>query len=55
MGGREKEEEEEEEEQGTYMDAMDWKTARLTATMPTRVGSEKWAASRGVGPRLCAL
>ena len=37
------------------MEAMDWKTARLTATIPTRVGSEKWAASRGDGPRLLAL
>jgi hypothetical protein len=36
----------------TYIDATDWKTARLTATMPTLVGSEKWAASIGLGPRL---
>jgi hypothetical protein len=37
------------------MDAIDWKTARLTATIPTRVGSEKWTASKGDGPRLRAL
>ena len=37
------------------MDAMDWNAARLTATIPTRVGSEKWAASNGDGPFLCAL
>jgi hypothetical protein len=34
----------------TYIDAMDWKAARLTATMPTRVGSEKCVASSGEGP-----
>ena len=34
----------------TYMEAIDWKTARLVAIIPIRVGSEKCAASRGVGP-----
>ena len=34
----------------TYIDANVWKTARLTAIIDIRVGSEKWAASSGVGP-----
>jgi hypothetical protein len=38
-----------------YMDAMDWNAARLTATMPIRVGSEKWATSKGDGPLRYAL
>jgi hypothetical protein len=40
---------------GPDIEAMDWKTARFTAIIPTRVGSEKWAASRGDGPCLWAL
>lgn len=40
---------------GRAMDARDWKTARLTATIPRRVGSEKFAASMGVGPCSFAL
>lgn len=38
-----------------YIDAMDWNVARFTAIMPMRVGSEKCAASNGVGPLRCAL
>lgn len=37
------------------MDATDWKTARFTAIIPMRVGSEKWAASIGDGPWRWAL
>jgi hypothetical protein len=37
---------------GLYIEAMDWKAARWTAVMPIRVGSVKFAASNGVGPRL---
>lgn len=40
---------------GRAMDATDWKTERLTATMVSRVGSEKLAASMGVGPASLAL
>lgn len=38
-----------------HIEANDWKMARLVASIPIRVGSEKWAASRGVGPLRCAL
>lgn len=34
---------------------MAWNTPRSTATRPIRVGSEKWAASKGVGPFRWAL
>lgn len=37
------------------MEATDWKTARWTADIPSRVGSEKLAASMAVGPRWWAL
>ena len=39
----------------THIDAMDWNTARLTASIPIRVDSEKLAASIGDGPLLYAL
>lgn len=34
------------------MDAIDWKVARSTAEIASRVDSEKFAASIGLGPRL---
>ena len=39
----------------THMDAMLWKVARCVAASPNRTGSEKLAASSGVGPFLLAL
>ena len=42
-------------EQYTHIDATDWNTARLTASIPIRVDSEKLAASIGDGPLLYAL
>jgi hypothetical protein len=38
-----------------YIEAMDWNVARFATTIPIRVCSEKWAASRGEEPRLWAL
>lgn len=40
---------------GRPMDATAWNTLRFTATSPSRVGSEKFAASQGVGPCSRAL